>query len=273
MKKLIIASSLIALSYTSFGQANLGTRNAQDLIFTTNSVDVGIWTKEGPFQIGGTTVPFDITTFPKPSFINLFDQYAGGSIYQYNGTFFESSIYGYKSTEYLADSKAFIQLIDPTNDTLEGGMTIQGHRFPGNEPNGNRPVFMQRYGGRVSIGTTITNNGHDILQTSGTIQALGYVSAIRSVSLTADVTLTNADGTVVVTGNSGIYKIILPTSTTPVTGITPGRIFVVKNIMSAKTQRIEPVSGTIDGAAYLDINNPNESAILQFDGTNYYRIN
>jgi hypothetical protein len=96
----------------------------------------------------------------------------------------------------------------------------------------------------------------------------GFGMAINVVPKTSDYSATKNDSTIVVDTTGGNVMITLPT-----TGITGGKIFIIKKIAASNNVIID-VTGeaTIDGASTKTITTQWDLLRLQFNGTGYYII-
>jgi hypothetical protein len=285
MKKIVILGLCLMISGITSAQTLLGTYSNDDVeLFSNGTTPRAKLTKDGYFLLGLTGAPSGATFTPGITFGACAGDFAilGGSdqgqLYISSDHEIRSSVYGYGSSSYNAGYYASILLMDASNvDSIPapypgGAMFLDG--FYNLSPQ--RDIIMQYNRGRADRGSVLiggyANNGNEKLQVSGGVAATGYAASI--IGVTADHTATNDDYTIKADATSGNITITLP-----VTGVTVGRIFIIKRMDDGRMPPLGPTGNTltinnnIDGASTASIVNQYESMQLQWDGTGYVRIN
>lgn len=273
MKKIsLLVLFVFSLQSTIWSQAVIGTvsgsssSDAKILQFQTDGTLRASW-------LGSGTLLFGITTDASPSvpqkvvlhntdlkLENASEIYLQPSYNIYSGTYASPS------------TSCYLRLNDGgSNDIYMNAKRIMWLQ----QATTTQPVM-------VCLPTTTTIQTRDKLQVGGVVNAYGYVASITShnpsdSTVANGYTITNDEYTILAdasgstTGLTSLIRLPVATSGSPVSA---GRIFVIKNVGSTGTIKVDVTgtSGTIDGASFIKLTNPNSSIIVQYNGSSSYYI-
>ncbi len=252
MKKILLVAVTTILIYNANAQGVLGTHDNRDFDFETNGIFRAKWLANGPLIFGDVSDPDASHYARKTVFSSSYDLYMDNDSH----IFLKPGLNVYSGAYRSATNRGYLTLYHPS----DGSAILNSY---------SGEIFLQPdNAGTVWVAKPYSYNlptQADKMHVNGSTYSIGYAADIKTIS-SVNYLATNDDYTLLADATSNSVTFTLPSG--GASGVSNGRIFVIKNINGSNTVTVNSVDGTNISLS------PMESIMVQYyeSSSAYYVI-